>query len=178
MAARPLTWGLLARAELRELLGRGIHGRTDPKVGYIQKYLPTMLQPEVTAPTCFWNTKNEGKKTIVFNFSPVHTAKWVKFDGDADNTVYVQCCLGSPTGSQSLILVFFFCCCVFLFVFVFLIYFRFNLLFTSPAAFFCLWVCRCLWMSPSGPLSFPHTEPSSVTSKEDTAKANNNKWVK
>lgn len=141
-----------------------------PKGWRHPKIPPTMLQPEVTAPTCF-EIQNKRKKQLCSIFhqytrqseSNSMVMQTIQF---MSNAVWE-----APLGAKASFLFSFV-------VFVFLIYFRFNLLFTSPAAFFCLWVCRCLWMSPSGPLSFPHTEPSSVTSKEDTAKANNNKWVK
>lgn len=136
-----------------------------------------MLHLEVTAPTYFEIQKMRKKNNCVKFFTSPHgkvsQIRWWCRQYSLCPMLFGESHWEPKPHSCCLLLLLFF-----LFVFVFLIYFRFNLLFTSPAAFFCLWVCHCLWMSPSGPLSFPHTEPSSVTSKEDTAKANNNKWLK
>lgn len=87
-----------------------------------------MLQPEVTAPTCF-EIQNKRKKQLCSIFhqstrqseSNSMVMQTIQF---MSNAVWE-----APLGAKAPFLFSFV-------VFVFLIYFRFNLLFTSPAAFF------------------------------------------
>lgn len=179
-AARPLTWGSLARLTSESHWAVGSTAALTQRLD-TSKNTSNYVAAGGYCAYVLWNTKRRRKKQknqnrcAQFLTSTHGKVSWIWWWCRVYSFFPIQ--FGKshwePKPHSCFLLLFVLLC-----DFVFFIYFRFNLLFTSPAALFCLWVCRCLCMSPSGPLSFPHTAPSSVTSKEDIAKANNNKWVK